>query len=65
METIFFVDAGLEQSQELLVGADGDPLGNRSLAVRGKAVDGSTVPVHEVDQGAHGDQFAIAPMASV
>jgi hypothetical protein len=45
--------AGLEEAEERLLGADGYPLGDEGLAIRGQAVDAPAVTMLEVDQDVH------------
>jgi hypothetical protein len=41
---------GASEAENRFLGADGDPMGNKGLAVRGEAVDAPVVATHEIDQ---------------
>jgi hypothetical protein len=41
---------GASEAEKRFLSADGDPVGNKGLAVRDEAVDASVVATHEIDQ---------------
>jgi hypothetical protein len=41
---------GASEAEKRFLSADGDPLGNNGLAVRGEAVDAPVVATYEIDQ---------------